>query len=304
MRADAKDSLALPWACPPPPEANCRRVDLMCADGYRTSMIHWPAAEPKRRSPVLYVHGIQSHPGWFGASAQALWRKGFDVYQIVRRGNGDNAVARGDASGVRQLLEDLELAQRVAIARSGAARCHMLGISWGGKYIPALLAASADAQERTASMTLLCPGLSSRVSPSFLTRLKVLISVFVCGGKRFDIPLNDEVLFTGNPAMQAYLRDDPCRLHRGTARLFVTSVRMDHQLRTAAAGSITVPSAMVLASGDQIIDNAKAEALFGCLTGGRGQVITLAGEHTLDFEADPMAFHETLCRVLIDADNR
>ncbi len=294
--------LVMPWVTPPPVEANCRRVDLMCSDGYRTSMVHWCGREPRRRSPVLYVHGIQSHPGWFAGSAEALWRAGFDVYQLVRRGNGDNAAARGDASGVKQLLDDLFLAQRVAIARSGAEKCHMLGISWGGKYIPTLLADNATAQDLAASMTLLCPGLAPRVTLPFITRLKILISVFVCGGKRFDIPLNEETLFTSNRAMQEFLHNDPCRLHQATARLLVTSVLMDRQLRRAQAGSISVPSAMLLSTEDQIIDNDKTKLIFAHLTGAQGRVSTLPGQHTLDFEPDPTEFRETLCGSLIDLD--
>jgi acylglycerol lipase len=296
--------LVPPPATAVPNEAQCTRVDLMCNDGYRTSMIHWAAPQGGRRSPILYVHGIQSHPGWFTGSAQALWRAGFDVYQLTRRGNGDNALQRGDASGPKQLLDDLDLAQRVAIARSGVATCHMLGVSWGGKYIAALLAGRTDALARTASMTLLSPGLCARVQPAFLTRLKVLFSVFVCGGKRFDIPLNDEALFTRNPTMQRYLREDPCRLHQGTARLFVTSARMDRQLHRARTGCIHVPSRLILAEHDRIIDNPRTKALFEHLTGEHGRVVTLPGEHTLDFEADPHGFHETLVSGLVEADTR
>ena len=48
----------------------CRREQLTLPDGRQTPLLrHFPPAGAGL--PVLYVHGIQSHPGWYTASGRA-----------------------------------------------------------------------------------------------------------------------------------------------------------------------------------------------------------------------------------------
>jgi alpha-beta hydrolase superfamily lysophospholipase len=240
---------------------------------------------------VLYVHGIQSHPGWFVGSAQALARQGHEVYQLTRRGSGLARRDRGDAASARQLMDDLRRGVDFVAAHSRADRLCLLGVSWGGK----LLAAYAlGGDPRVLSLTLVAPGLCSKVNVPLGRRLAIGLSWLCCGRRRFDIPLNDPALFTGNPAMRQYLRDDPHRLHQATARFLVASVVLDERLRRAVPGSITVPTRLILARDDRIIDNAATAALAARLTAGKFTVIELPGSHTLEFEEDPQPFFSTL----------
>ena len=45
-----------------------RRQVLSLRDGYRTVVYIYGPLGPTKRVPVLYLHGIQSHPGWFVGS--------------------------------------------------------------------------------------------------------------------------------------------------------------------------------------------------------------------------------------------
>ncbi len=285
------------WALPA--DRNVTRLTVRLADGYHASMLRWPAAGEKL--PVLMAHGIQSHPGWFVGSAAAMQRAGHGVYQVTRRGSGDSTSDRGHAKSAGQLLDDVAVAHRFVLADSGADRCHLVGVSWGGK----LLAAYAAEHENTAaiaSLTLLSPGIAPRVDVPFWTKVGIAACVMLRPRRLFDIPLSDVSLFTDNEAARQYLREDQHRLHRATARLLYASRCLDLMLQCAHAGTIDAPTTLLLAEGDRIIDNTAAGAEVTRLTGGRAQIEQLPGCHTQDFEPDPSAFHQAICQAIARAE--
>jgi len=270
-----------------------QRLVLRLGDGYETSVFVHRRNVPAPHPPVLYVHGIQSHPGWFAGSAAALADEGYEVYQVTRRGSGDNEVDRGHADSADQLLDDVEAACRFVLARGGARRLHLVGVSWGGKLLAAF-AAGRTPQPRIASLTLLTPGIVPRVDVATGTKLAVAVCLAVAPRRLFDIPLNDVGLFTDNEAMRRYLRDDPLSLHRATARFLCASRRLDGIIRRAPAGAISAPTTLVLASRDRIIRNAPTRAIVDRLTAGKAVVAELQGAHTLEFESDPGPLYRTL----------
>ena len=288
LRRDRK--LKIPLAHTPSPRPE--RQSLTLPDGYETSIYVW---RPKSadKPPVLFLHGIQSHPGWFVASAQALRDRGHAVYQVTRRGSGDNDVQRGHARTAGQLLRDVDATCRFAIEQSGQSACHLLGVSWGGKLAAAYMAAHRRSA-RIASLTMVAPGIVARVKPPFATRLAAGLCFGAWPTKRLTIPLSDAELFTDNEPMRAYLRADPCRLHRGTARFFVISKRLDWMIRGARPGCIDVATTLLLARRDRIIDNARTTEVVQRLTGGAATVQALDACHTMDFEPDPGAFLSAL----------
>ncbi len=80
------------------------REILTLPDGYETSVfIHSPEKTLEgqaAKTPILYIHGIQSHPGWFFGSAMQMAANGSEVYQVTRRGSGGNVRAKGHARSV------------------------------------------------------------------------------------------------------------------------------------------------------------------------------------------------------------
>ncbi|MGB2974575.1 MAG: alpha/beta hydrolase, partial [Phycisphaerae bacterium] len=64
------------------------------SDGTPLPMCVWRPEKP--RAALVYLHGIQSHSGWYEASSRRLASAGVAVYQIERRGSGtDSAHERG-----------------------------------------------------------------------------------------------------------------------------------------------------------------------------------------------------------------
>jgi len=263
-------------------------------------ILHAPVGEPTGGA-VVYLHGIQSHPGWFAGSAMAMADAGFHVHQVTRRGSGLSEAPRGHADSPAQLLEDVSAAVRFCRQRTGAARMHLVGVSWGGKL--AACYAADGANEPIDSLTLIAPGIAARVDVRFRTKLAVAASLVAdARTPRFEIPLSEPDLFTGNPAMREYLRADPLRLHKASAGFLYASRRLDWMLSHAAEGCIDAPTCLILSSRDRIIDNARTREVVGGLTANRAEVIKLAGEHTQDFEPDPRPFHEALVDWLRRAD--
>jgi alpha-beta hydrolase superfamily lysophospholipase len=267
---------------------------------------------------VLYLHGIQSHPGWFVGSAAHLAARGHPVYLVTRRGSGRNRAARGHADSARQLLEDLDAACSFVLAESGALRYHLLGVSWGGKLLAALACdkargplhyevdgtSLADVFLGAASLTLVAPGIAPRVDLPWRTKAAVGACAIFHPRRAFDIPLGEAALFTDSPAMQEYIRQDGLSLRRATARFLFASRMLDRMIRRAPRGAIAIPTTLVLASRDRIIDSAATREEVQRLTAGRCQVRELPGAHTLEFEADPAPLHEALAGALAAAEGR
>jgi len=113
------------------------------------------------------------------------------------------------------------------------------------------------------------------------------------GTAMFDVPLSDVELFTDNPPMRDYLARDPYRLHRATARFLFASRRLDSMLRAASA-ELSLPTTLLLAGRDRIVDNDATSRIIAHLTTGKAHVEQLDAAHTIEFEPNPAAFHAAL----------
>ena len=289
------ENIELPAARAIPPDRMPRRGTLLLDDGYETSIYEHRSVGAPEGSPVLYAHGVQSHPGWFIASAAALAQNGRRVFQVTRRGSGVNTHSRGHAPSAKRLLDDIRTSVDFILERTGARRIHLMGVSWGGKLLAAYLAGQSQSQQdRFASLTLIAPGIASLVDVSPATKCGIVLSLVVCPRKEFDIPLNDVDLFTDNESMLAYLRADPFRLNKATARFLYSSHCLDRLLSRAASGCIRVPTTLILARRDRIIDNVATRRIVERLTEGAPVVKEFDSAHTLEFAADPQQFYDAL----------
>lgn len=283
------------YSRPAGPAARQRTLEL--ADGYGVEVLeHAPPAGAPPGPPVVYLHGIQSHRGWFTGTARALAESGCRVYQVTRRGSGPCQADRGHARSVGQLLDDLDRAVELARAEAPGGRPALLAVSWGGKLAAAY---ALDRPGRLASLTLVAPGLAARVGVPAPTRLAIAACAALAPRRLFDIPLNDVALFTDNPDMRRYLEQDAFRLHRATARFLACSALLDRRLARAADGSLAgVPTTLILASRDRIIDDERTRRLVSRLTAGRADVRILEGCHTLEFEPDIAGLSADLARAV------
>lgn len=274
------------------------------------------------KSVVVYLHGIQSHGGWYEASGRYLAERGRLVVMPDRRGSGRNEKGRGDAASAWQLIADVRAAMQFAQTCGQKLAGHdlpldLLGVSWGGKlaicyqeYDIKRMLILSDGPFRhvngvhnhpstVRSLTLVAPGLCPQVKVPLRTRLAVVGSLIRGQKERmFDLPLCDPTLFTDNAERQAFIREDPLALRQGTARLLFVSRELDFLARKArrrwAERPLAPPIHLVLAGGDRIIANLRTQRWFGP-TGQRLTVSEFPGAgHTLEFEPNPSDY---FCRL-------
>ena len=139
------------------------------SDGYRWHYRRYaPPGEPRGR--VVFLHGIQSHGGWYARSCAQLAAAGYEVYFLDRRGCGLNTATP------RRRPELPPAARRRRRVRPHAAD--------GQAAAPMVLAASRGAASSAVGLpyrhpglvdglVLLCPGFCPKVAPPFCQRLRI-----------------------------------------------------------------------------------------------------------------------------------
>jgi len=256
------------------------------SDGYRVHVRWWLPSAPV--GGVVYLHGIESHGGWFEGSASRLAEGGFAVLLPDRRGSGCNRVDRGDAPSAGRLVLDVRELAEALRGRLADRKVHLLGVSWGGKLALAAISCAPDA---FASLTLVAPGLFPRLDLPVMDKLRVAVSAVVARRRRFPIPLHDPQLFTSNPERVRFIGDDPLRLQEATASLLVASWWLDRRARRLGATKLPGPIHLFLAGQDRIIYNDPTRRLVRELTGTDRAITEYESAwHTLEFEPDPEPF--------------
>lgn len=227
-------------------------------DGRELALVAYRNGSIPARTAVVYLHGIESHAGWFALAARRLQGLVYDVYCLDRRGSGLNRENRGFASGdalsAGQLLEDL--AAFVRPLRRRYPRVVLTGLSWGGKLA---LAYALEHPGEIDGLVLVTPGLVPAVDLSPLAKLGVVAAGLLRPEAAFAVPI-PSAMFTTTPAWRGYIEEDPLRLRRATARFFLATRALDRRV-AARSGERRTSTLLVLAGRDRIIDNAATTAL-------------------------------------------
>lgn len=273
-------------------------LSVSLPDGYGAYARYYPA-NGRPRGCVLYHHGIQSHAGWYEASARRLSAAGYAVLQADRRGSGRNEEDRGHAESAEQLIGDALAARDVLLGKSGFREYHVVGVSWGGK-----LAVAAHVQDAagTRSLTLVTPGLFPKVGVSRGEMARIGFAMLYEPRRLFDIPLDDSELFTKSPRWKTFIETDALTLRQCTAGFYLASRRMD-RIAAKLGQSRTAPVHLFLAGEEGIIDNEKTRSFVEDLKWPASRVTMYeCARHSLEFENDPEVYYGDLI-AFIDQQN-
>jgi alpha-beta hydrolase superfamily lysophospholipase len=254
----------------------------LASDGYRFYLRRYPAGDHPR-GRIVFLHGIRSHGGWYSRSCAALAAAGYEVIFPDRRGAGLNTAHRGDTPGFRRLLDDVaELLRQERLTRPWMPT-FLAGISWGGRLacgVPYRAPGLID------GLILLCPGLCPLVVPTFGRRLAVTRARVRFPDRMYPIPLNEPELFTASPEWRHFIETDRHGLTEATARFLVGSTQLGIYLQRAVK-RVTMPTLLMLAKKDQIVDNAKTKAFFATFGSADKTVLEYPdAHHTLEFEPE------------------
>jgi acylglycerol lipase len=275
-------------------------IIVVLPDGYRAYARFWPAspAHATVRGAVLYHHGIQSHCGWYEASAKALVSAGYAVLQVDRRGCGKNEPDRGHAESADHLIADALVGRDELRRRSGRADHHVVGVSWGGKLA---VAAYVHDPESVKSLSLVTPGLFPKLGVSKDMQSKIGFAMLYEPLERFDIPLSDADRFSNNPQWQEFFNTDPLTLRQCSASFYLASRRMD-KIIAHLPKTNPVPIHLLLAGDERIIENDKTTAFVNSLPFPETRITTYDNaRHSLESEVPDIYFAD-LTRFIDEAD--
>jgi acylglycerol lipase len=225
--------------------------EFQTPDGRELGYIAYTA--PAADTALVYLHGVESHAGWFAQAATLLQERGYDVYSLDRRGSGINRENRGLTSGhvdnFQVLLDDIH-AFMVPL-RPRYRRVVLVGLSWGGKLATAhALAWPGDAD----ALVLITPGIRALVDVSLFTKFRIVLLAQLSPRSEIASPIAPE-MFTTTPRYLDYIESDPLRLTHATARFYWQSNRLDAWLDDNI-DRLDTPLLLFLAGRDRIIDNA------------------------------------------------
>jgi len=259
---------------------------ITLSDGYRAGVRWWRREKP--RGAVLYLHGIQSHGGWYEQSGGLLADRGLTVLMPDRRGSGMNQEQRGHAASADQCLSDVKEMLDLLLRTTGLAAAHVVGVSWGGKMVAAL-AAACPSKVRT--LTLVSPGLFLKVDMTAAGKVRVALALVNNRRRLFDIPLNNPRLFTANPKRIDWLEHDDLMLRQVSASFLLASRHLDRRARQLRRSGWQGGVHLFLAGRDKIIDNKRTREWLGELGLADAKITAYAeAEHTLEFEEDNSPF--------------
>jgi alpha-beta hydrolase superfamily lysophospholipase len=266
-------------------------ASFVTSGGYK---LHYRHFQPvgMSKGTIVFIHGIQSHGGWYETSCKKFAQAGYRVLFLDRRGSGLNEVSRGDSPSFRTLLDDLkEFLQYQRKEIAGATPLILGAISWGGKIAFGLEIRNANLVD---GFILLAPGFCPKVHPTRKERFFIALGSLFSPRRLFNIPLNDPELFTSNPAAQKFLKEDPLALRKATARFLLDSVRLDFYLRIFRT-KISKPILLLIAGQDKIIDNEKTIAFVKRFASGSLTVRDYPeAHHTFEFEPEPQKHIEEI----------
>jgi alpha-beta hydrolase superfamily lysophospholipase len=212
------------------------------------------------RTPLVMLHGLQSHSGWFVQSQTFLAGLGFPVYAMDRRGSGLSEGARGDCTSFRQMDADVLAVVNYARAQHDVEAVHVFGHCFGA--IPAALFATAHPQV-VASLMLASSGIYTKVSLALSRKLELALAKASRRAVEIPIPLKAE-MFSELSECVRFIHEDEARLKTATGSLYF-EVRRACQYIQSHRRLLTMPVFMASAGSDPICDTEANERFFWSL---------------------------------------
>jgi alpha-beta hydrolase superfamily lysophospholipase len=244
---------------------------------------------------LLLVHGLQSHSGWFEASATAaeLADAGISSLAVDRRGSGRSAGSRGHMDSAGQFLMDLHAGatalRRELDARAGpGAPMHVLANCFGTRVV---LAYVASHPQSFRSMVLTAPAIRMSRRGSYRLARKLAI-LFASPHTRFPTPLRDEYFVPAGPWLD-WIRSDARSLRQTTAGFLRSANRLTRWARRAIP-RLRIPMLVILGRRDALVDNDAIRRRFFARHPGPKQLVEYDAEHYVDFTSAQPAFRRDL----------
>ena len=247
-----------------------RETILKAADGTPLFVTDWLIAPPEAAvGSIVLMHGLGEHSGRYGHVARFFNDCGLSVRAYDHRGHGRSGGARGDVPDDTAILQDAkividDLTHR--LARQDAAPPLLFGHSMGGLFAARFATAHLSPLR---GLILSSPALSIPISGV----QKLLSNILASIAPGFSVPNGLQTKYLSHdPAVEAAHRTDPLVHPKISPRLLRSMLAaIDFAQKHAAA--LTIPTLLVVAGDDHLVDARGSDAFFKQLAPAIGTMI-------------------------------
>jgi acylglycerol lipase len=212
-----------------------------------SSILYYDCWTGGRDEPcVIYLHGLESHMGWFLNLAEFLNLKNINVYAFDRRGSGLNKNSSRNFSS-RYMSSDLKIFIDLVKKDHPGSGIFLIGLCLGGKIAVDFFSYHRDCLD---GLILISPSLKTKLKFSLSDKFSILFRP----NSILKVPIKD-AMFTSNEKWLKYIEKDSLRLRYIPAQHLLEIAKMERHL-VKASGNIRLPVLLMLAGIDEIIDTA------------------------------------------------
>lgn len=257
---------------------------------YRLDYTRWlPSPETDNGHVIIYNHGLQSHRGWYNATAEKLKTLGYSVYAFDRIGSGTSSEAyaqdgwymgleewlpflpdmevvkrRGHIREYQQFLQSIDKMVDIVAGEHPNKPIHLWGNSYGAKIVTRYLLDTERCEKITSSI-FTTPGLFRDEENMPLTFSKISL-FFSKNADVFPTPVvasennNGAHWFTSDEPWVDYIRNDFLSLRTMTRKMAFQTLALDMDIEDYAYGNqgfVDSKRLYLLVNDDVMMDNGK-----------------------------------------------
>jgi alpha-beta hydrolase superfamily lysophospholipase len=238
---------------------------IAAADGVPLFVRDWPLPpQTKSAGSVLIMHGLGEHCGRYAHVARFFNHLGFSVRTYDHRGHGKSGGPRGDVPNGESMLRDAKLVLD-DFSRQLTVPPLLLGHSMGGLFA---------AQFATANMAplrgliLSSPALALYMSG--LQRGMLTVATALIPGVGVSNGLKTRYLSHDQEVVQAYEND--ALVHPKISARLLNCMLSAIDFAQARAGQLAIPTLMLVAEDDRLVDPAGSRRFSAALPTGSAQI--------------------------------
>lgn len=209
--------------------------------------------EDNKKTPILVMHGLESHSGWFWQTGEQLSSFGHPVYLVDRQGSGRSEAPRGDCKNYQVIVHDIEVVAEYLMNAYNYQKIIVLGHCFGA--IPSTVYTMKN-PDKVQALILSTPAIFTKADLSIQEKLEVFGSKISGKTVMIDTPIKEHSLFTTDPDYLDFIEKDTLKLSQATARFFFEIAHARIYINTHKK-SLVVPVFMATAGKDEICDNVK-----------------------------------------------
>ena len=220
---------------------------------------NWPRGEgvyfeqsgdsPPALGSILFIHGSESHTGWFSEIRKNLVNRGYRTISYDRKGWGKSTGRRGIAEDINELLDQLG---RIIGFEQKTHNCplHLVGLSWGGLLVTEFV--RQGRATTVSSVSALVPGLFPINRFSIWDKLKILLSGIGFHWFMIQLPWLPQDFSSSSTAIK-FISEDPLRVTKVSAKFLWQAYQLQRKVAGTAASSDFQKLQIVLGQEDEIV---------------------------------------------------